>query len=197
MKKVFKLSLVLGVALLTMNVNASETDFSLSVKKEQGRIINFEFCESKKLKLSIYDKDDKIIYSENVDSQYSINRAYDLKNLPEGNYLLEAESEFKIATYQISVEGTMAILTEKPTSEKFKPVFTEKEDLLKLSFLNLDKSPTFVKIYDQEYNLVYESGKLTDQNITMLFDIYNRKNENYTIVVIDNNITFTKTFDNK
>jgi asparagine N-glycosylation enzyme membrane subunit Stt3 len=197
MKKVFKLSLVLGVALLTMNVNASETDFSLSVKKEQGRIINFEFCESKKLKLSIYDKDDKIIYSENVDSQYSINRAYDLKNLPEGNYLLEAESEFKIATYQISVEGTMAILTEKPISEKFKPVFTEKEDLLKLSFLNLDKSPTFVKIYDQEYNLVYESGKLTDQNITMLFDIYNRKNENYTIVVIDNNITFTKTFDNK
>ena len=197
MKNLFKYSLVLGVALLTMNVHASDIDFSLGVKKEQGKVITFVFSETTKLDLSIYDSEGKMIHTENVDSQTFINRTYDLNALPEGIYYLVAESEFKISKYKISVVGTTARLLETPISEEFKPVFTEKDGLLKLSFLNLDKSPTFVKIYDKEDNLVYESGKLMDQNIAKTFDVYNIQNETYTFVVTDNDKTFTKTFSKR
>jgi hypothetical protein len=197
MKNLFKFSLVLGVALVTMNVHASDVDFSLDVKKNQGRIITFVFSETKKINLSIYDADGKIIHSETVDSQNNINRTYDLKDLPEGTYFLDAETELKIATYKISVVGATAVLSETPISEKFKPVYIEKEGLIKVNFLNIDESPTCIKIYDQEDNLVYDSGKLMDQNISKVFDIYNMRNEDYTIIVTDNNRAFTKTFFNK
>jgi hypothetical protein len=194
MKNLFKFSLVLGVALLTMNVHASDIDFSLGVKKEQGKVITFVFSETNKLNLSIYDTEGKMIHTENVDSQTFINRTYDLNALPEGIYYLVAESEYKISKYKISVVGTTARLLETPISEEFKPVFTEKDGLLKLSFLNLDKSPTFVKIYDKEDNLVYDSGMLTDQNIAKTFDVYTNQNEAYTFVVTNNNKSYAKTF---
>lgn len=194
MKNLFKFSLVLVVALLTMNVQASDIDFSLGVKKEKGKVITFVFSETNKLDLSIYDAEGKMIHTENVDSQTFINRTYDLNALPEGIYYLVAESEFKISKYKISVVGTTARLFETPISEEFKPVFIEKDGLLKLSFLNLEKSPTFVKIYDKEDDLVYDSGKLMDQNIAKIFDIYNIQNEVYTFVIKNNDKTFTKTF---
>lgn len=197
MKNLFKFSLVLGVALLTMNVHASEFDFSLGVKKEEGRVITFVLNDAKKLDLSIYDENNKLIHSENVSSQSVINRAYDLNALPEGVYYLVAESEYKIVKYKISVLGAKATLSETAILEEFKPVFIQKEGLIKLNFLNIDKSPTCVKIYDQADHLVYDSGELTDQNISKIFDIYNIQNEEYTIVVKDNNKTFTKTFPSR
>lgn len=197
MKNLFKFSLVLGVALVTMNVHASDVDFSLDVKKNQGRIITFEFSETKKINLSIYDAEGKIIHTETVDSQKNINRTYDLKDLPEGTYFLDAETELKIATYEISVVGATAVLSETPISEKYKPVYVEKEGLIKVNFFNIDESPAFIKIYDKDDTLVYNSGMLMDQNISKVFDIYNMQNEDYTITVTDNNRTYTKTFFGK
>lgn len=197
MKNLFKFSLVLGVALVTMNVHASDVDFSLGVKKEQGRVITFVISETNKLDLSIYDAEGKMIYSENVDSQTVINRTYDLKALPEGIYFLVAESEYKISKYKISIVGATAKLLETSISDELKPVFTEQGGLLKLSFLNLDKSPTRIKIYDQEDTLVYDSGKLMDQNVAKVFDVYNFQNEDYTFVVTNNNSTFTKRFSKR
>ena len=197
MKNLFKFSLVLGVALVTMNIHASEVDFSLDVKKEHGRIISFVISETNKLDLSIYDSEGKIVHAENVDSQTFIDRTYDLKALPEGIYFLVAESEYKISKYQISIVGATAKLSETAISNDYKPVFNEQDGLVKLSFLNLDESPTRIEIYDQEDDLVYNSGKLMDQNISKIFDIYNFQNEAYTFVVTNNNNTFTKTFSKR
>ena len=41
MKKISKFGLMLGVTLLTMNVHAGTVDFSLDVKKEQGKKVTF------------------------------------------------------------------------------------------------------------------------------------------------------------
>ncbi|HQE34847.1 MAG TPA: hypothetical protein PLQ70_09295, partial [Flavobacterium alvei] len=163
MKNLFKFSLVLGVALLTMNVHASDIDFSLGVKKEEGRIITIVLNDAKKMDLSIYDVKNRLIHSENVASQKVINRTYDLKDLPEGTYYLEAESELKISRYKISVVGSTAVLSETAISDIYKPVFIEKDGLLTVSFINSQKSSATIKIYDHEDNEVYDSGLLKDQ----------------------------------
>ena len=194
MKNLFKFSLMLGVALVTMNVHASDVDFSLGVKKEQGRVISFVINETNKLDLSIYDSEGKIIYTENLDSQTVIDRSYDLKSLPDGVYFLVAESELKLAKYKISIVGKTAELSETPISEEFKPLFMKKDGLVKVNFLNLDESAIVIKIYDRDDNVVYDSGVIKEQNITKIFDVFNIENEVYTISLTNNNKTYSKTF---
>jgi len=196
MKNLFKFSLMLGVALVTMNVHASDVDFSLGVKKEQGRVISFVINETNKLDLSIYDSEGKIIYTENLDPQTVSDRTYDLKSLPDGVYFLVAESELKLAKYKISVVGKTAELSETPILVEFKPLFMKKDGLVKVNFLNLDESATVIKIYDRDCNVVYDSGVIKEQNITKIFDIFNIENEVYTISLTDNNKTYSKTFFN-
>ena len=197
MKNLFKFSLVLGVALVTMNVHASGIDFSLGVKKEQGRVISFVISETNKLDLSIYDTEGKLIHSEIVDSQTVINRTYDLNALPEGIYYLVAESEYKISKYKISIVGAIANLSEIAIENELKPIFIEQDGLVKLSFLNLNEVPTYIKIYNQANDLVYDSGKLMNQSIAKTFDIYNLQNEEYTFVVTVSDKTFSKTFSKR
>ena len=197
MKNLFKFSLVLGVALLTMNVQASDIDFSLGVKKEEGRIITIVLNDAKKMDLSIYDVKNRLIHSENVASQKVINRTYDLKDLPEGTYYLEAESELKISRYKISVVGSTAVLSETAISDIYKPVFIEKDGLLTVSFINSQKSSATIKIYDHEDNEVYDSGLLKDQKISKSFDLSNIKSDGYTFVINYDDKSFIKSFDNK
>jgi len=197
MKKISKYSLVLVVTLITMNMFAGTVDFTLDVKKEQGKLVTFSLNQSEKIDLSIYDAEGKMIHSENVNSPKSVNRTYDLNALPEGIYFLEAESNSKVSRYEISVVGETALLSEDATTEVYKPTFLNKNGLVWVNMLNLDKSPVTIKIYDNEYNEIYESATLLDQNVAKVFDINNFQNEEYTFVVTDNNKSFTKTFSKR
>ena len=108
MKKILKFGLVLVVALTTMNGHASTVDFTLDVKKEQGKKVTFAVNKINIMNLSIYDADDKLIHSEKVDSKKDVSRTYDLNALPEGTYFLEVESDLTISRYEISVAGATA-----------------------------------------------------------------------------------------
>ncbi len=197
MKKISKFSLVLVVTLLTMNMHAGTVDFTLNVKKEQGKMVTFALNNIDKMDLSIYDAEGKMIHSENVNSKNGVNRTYDLKALPEGTYFLQAESDSKISRYEISVVGETASLSSDVVSEVYKPVFVYRKRLVWVNILNLDQSPVNIKIYDNQNNEVYNSNSLTDQSVTKVFDINNFQNEDYTFVVTDNDKTFSKTFSKR
>jgi hypothetical protein len=194
MKKISKFGLMLGVTLLTMNSYAGTLDFTLDVKKEQGKKVTFALDKMDKIDLSIYDVDGKLIHSEKFDSQKNINRTYDLKALPEGTYFLEAESDTKISTYEISVVGATAKLSDNPVSEVYKPIFVNKKGLVRVSFLNLDKSPVNIKIYDKANNEVYDSNVIMDQDVKKLFNINQIDDEQYTFVMTYKNKSYSKTF---
>jgi hypothetical protein len=197
MKKISKYSLVLVVTLITMNMFAGTVDFTLDVKKEQGKLVTFALNQTEKIDLSIYDAEGKMIHSENVNSPKSVNRTYDLNALPEGTYFLEAESDLKVSRYEISVVGETALLSSDAVSEVYKPTFLNKNGLVWVNVLNLDKSPVSIKIYDNEFNEIYDSALLVGQNVTKVFDINNFQNEEYTFVITDNNKSFTKTFSKR
>lgn len=188
---------MLVVASTTMNVHAGTVDFTLDVKNEQRKMVTFAIDKMNNMDLSIYDANDKLIHSENVNSKKDFNRTYDLNALPEGIYFLEAESDSKISKYEISVDGKTASLSTGAVSEVYKPTFYNKNGLVWVNLSNPDESPVTIKIYDNEFNEVYESALLLGQNVTKVFDINNFQNEAYTIVVTDNDKTFTKTFSKR
>lgn len=194
MKNILKFSLMLVIALTGINVKANDVNFYLDVKKNEGKRIAFELNEINKVNLSIYDVEYNLIHSEKVDTNSNISRTYDLKDLPDGNYFLEAESEMKIVKYKISILGQEATLGKNAISAVYKPVFENKKGIVSLSILNFDKSPVNIKIYDQENVEVYNSATLTDQNINKFFDLNRDANQEYTFVLICDDKTYTKTF---
>ena len=194
MKKISKFGLMLGVTLLTMNSYAGALDFTLDVKKEQGKTVTFALDKMNKIDLSIFDADGKMIHTEMVDSQKNINRTYDLKALPEGTYFLEAESDTKISRYEISVVGATAKLSVNPVSEIYKPTFANKKGLIQVSLLNLDKSPVNIKVYDKANNEVYDSDVLLDQDVKKVFNINQMNDEEYTFVMTYKDKSYSKTF---
>lgn len=194
MKKISKFGLMLGVTLLTVNLYAGTVDFTLDVKKEQGKMVTFAFKKMDKVDLSIYDAEGKMIHTEKVDSQKNIKRTYDLKALPEGTYFLEAESDMKVSRYEISVVGATASLSATAISEIYKPAFINKEGLVRVSFLNMDKSPVNIKVYDKANNEVYDSDVILDQDVKKVFDINDVNDEEYTFVMTYKDKTYTKTF---
>ncbi len=193
MKKILKFSVVLAAVLTAMNVSASVNDFSLEVKKTEGKTVTFALNEINKVELSIYDLDNKLIHSESVNSKGRINRTYDLNALPEGTYFLVAESDTKIVKYKISVIGQSAILGSNAVSEVYKPTLTNKGGLVSLSILNLNKSPLSINIYNADDEKVYASLVEEDKNIDKVFDIRNLPYEKYTFVMSYNDRVFIET----
>ncbi len=194
MKKISKFGLMLGVTLLTMNSYAGKLDFTLDVKKEQGKMVTFALDKMDKVDLSIYDAEGKMIHSEKVNSLKNINRTYDLKALPEGKYFLEAESDIKISRYEISVLGATASLSANAISEIYKPAFVNKQGLVRVSFINMDKSPVNIKVYDKANNEVYDSDVILDQDVKKVFNINQINDEEYTFVMTYKDKTYSKTF---
>lgn len=199
MKKILKFGLVLVAALTTVNGHASTVDFTLDVKNEQGKKVTFAVNTINIMNLSIYDADDKLIHTEEVNSKKYFSRTYDLNELPEGTYFLEVESDSKISRYEISVAKATATLSANAISEDYKPVpvFLYKDGLVWVNIVNLGQAAVNIKIYDKDGDEVYDSPKLTDENVTKIFDVNNIQNEKHTFVMTYKDRTFTQTFPKK
>jgi hypothetical protein len=120
MKKILKISLVIGVVLLAMNVYAVAVNFSLHNKFRQEKMISFGLDSSDELKISIYDADDKLIHAECLMVDGKIVRSYDLNNFNEGVYSLVEESKTKITKYEVLVLTDSATIMSDSFSEAVK-----------------------------------------------------------------------------
>ncbi|WP_026712549.1 hypothetical protein [Flavobacterium daejeonense] len=114
MKKILKISLVLGIVLLAMNVYAVAVNFSLHNKFRQEKMISFGLEDSDETKISIYDANDKLIHTENVLVDGKLVRSYDLNNFKEGIYYLVEESKTKISRYEVLVLDDSATIMSDP-----------------------------------------------------------------------------------
>lgn len=198
MKKILKLSLMLAaVALTTAEAHAGNADFSLDLKKEEGKTVSFTLREIKKIDLSIYDTSDNLIYQENVTSDDDINRTYDLTAFPDGVYYLQAESDLKISKYKIEVVGKVAKLSADAISEVYKPSLTSKNGIITLNMLNVYQTPVTVKIYNSNDIEVYKETLPSELNVGKIFDVKNMEGNRCTFVITSNGKTFIETVDAK
>lgn len=175
MKNVFKFSLVLGLVLLTRNVIASDVDFLLDVKIGRERMVTYPLNDFKSEDFTSFDAEKVMVYTEGVS-------------------YLAADAELKKAKNKKSNRGKNDEYSETPIFEEFIPVFVKYNSLVKFNLLNLNELPTVIKIYDRYDVLVYDSGVINDQIISMVFDIYNIEYDEYTIAVSCKGMTFSKTF---
>jgi hypothetical protein len=194
MKKILKFSLVLAAVVLTaVQAHAGNADFSLDLIKEEGKTVSFSLKEIKKIDLSIYDTNDSLIYQEKVTSEDNINRTYDLTALPDGIYFLKAESNLKISKYKIEVVGNKAKLSAYAISEVYKPVLVNKNGIVTVNILNLEKAPVTVAVYNSDQTEVYTTTLAADLYVGKIFDLTSTQNGKYTFDITYNGKTFSET----
>lgn len=130
MKKILKLSTVLVVVLLAMNIHATGIKISKMEKASPKKMVTFALNDINKANVSIYDANNKLLHTENVytlnlnplKSSDKIVKTYDLNPLVDGVYYLVAESNSKVVKYEILVVNETATIMSDPYSEVYKTV---------------------------------------------------------------------------
>ena len=120
MKTILKFSLIVIVALTSINTYAINDDFLLNVKKGAGKEISFSVNQIQKANVTIYDQSHNVIYNETVTGKEGITRAYSLEEFPEGIYFLEVETNLKKVTHEIVVTNEASSLSRKAVAEVYK-----------------------------------------------------------------------------
>ncbi|MFG4001693.1 secretion protein [Flavobacterium aquidurense] len=130
MKKILKLSIVCAVLFTGMSTYAIDgndngnADFNLHVLKANGKLITFALNQVKKASISIYDKNNSLIYSENATGKEGILRTFSLEELPAGTYFLEVEDSAKKVRHEITITDDQSVLSSKAVSSAYKAGFS-------------------------------------------------------------------------
>ncbi len=77
------------------------------------------------------------------------------------------------------------------------PVFKKKGQIIFLNLLNLDQEKVTIKVYDSEGRVVFKEVIEGDLVVEKAFNFENAFEDDYTIVVIDNNKSFKEVVEVK
>lgn len=193
MKNLMKISLIAVFFLTAFGASANEKDFSLKVKSEKGKTVSFSINEAKNISLSIYGKNNETLFDEKITSNGTFNRTYDLNAFPEGNYILEVETDAKLAQYEIHISRATASISETAVNEVFKPVLTKGNGFVALKIANLGKSPIEVQVYDENNTELYSETFTDRASFSKKFDTNRTNADQLTFIVRYKDQIFSET----
>ncbi|HNP95678.1 MAG TPA: hypothetical protein PKJ63_08615 [Cyclobacteriaceae bacterium] len=111
MKKMIKNGLVAAALMCAVVVSASGTELPVKVAVSGEKSIGLFINEiSEKIWISLRDEDGQVIYSKTLKGQKNYAVEYDLRNLPDGSYMVEFEdANLRKRVHLVIVEGKVAI----------------------------------------------------------------------------------------
>jgi len=187
MKNLLKISLIAATMFTASATYANDGVYTLNVKTEDAKTIRFSIDEASDVNLSIRELNNQVLFQENIHSTGAASKSYDLSALPNGEYLLNVESDAKLATYIISIENNKAVVSAPKITTLLKPVLTKNESVLTLSLDNAEKGPVEVQIFN-EYNDELYNETFTDKaKLVKNFNIAKTYGKELTFLVKSNN----------
>jgi polynucleotide 5'-kinase involved in rRNA processing len=193
MKKFLKIGLIAVSLFTATGVHANDDNFTLKVKGEKEKFIRFSVDKAEDVNLSLIGADDEVLFEENIHASAASSKIYDLNALPDGNYVLKVESELKVAKYTVTIKDGEALVSEPKVSNVFKPVYTQKDNVITLALDNLDKNPIEVKVYNEYNDEVYNEVFKDKAQLTKKFNISKTDSKELTFVVKFKDESFVKT----
>lgn len=157
----------------------------------EGKTITVYFDHSKTetLSISIEDKFGFQLLTEKVQSKNRKSRRYNLKQLPFGVYTLKIDSDQKIVYKTIKTSKDNSVVLNEKVS--FKPTTSFKNNKWLVNALALGEKVD-VKIYDQEFEPVFEEKIKNENVIAKSYDLSQLDLGVYTLSVKVGDITYNK-----
>lgn len=193
MKKFVQLSLMTFSLLLSVSMMAKDNDFSISFGEVKANAVHFEVANSRNVSLTIYSARQKELYSEKVDKEDKVSRAFSFNDMAAGTYYLVAESDAKIEKYEITISSKGVIIDQTPVSKIAKPEYTIDGNRVRMAVNDTAGKPVKVSVYDAANNLEFAQTKEQKEgNVVMNFDFNKNNSPFYVISVEKDGDTFNK-----
>ena len=180
MKKVVRSIATVALMFVVATSMAKEPTLSVSPHTKKSLIFEME-APSAQTVISILDIEGVIIYSEKVGDVASYSKKFDLRNLPDGDYVLKVEDTLKETLFELNVDNSNVLIEER--RENTKPVFKKNAQKVFLNLLNSDKEDVKITIYDSENRVVFNETVVNAVLVEKAFNFEKAYKDTYMVVV--------------
>lgn len=187
MKKVVRSIATVALMFVVATSMAKEPKLSVAHNTEKSLIFEMDGL-SNQTKVSIQDVEGVIIYSENVANVATYLKKFDLRNLPDGDYVLKVEDTMKVTVFEFDINDSKVSIAER--KENTKPVFKKDGQRVFLNLLNSDKEDVKITIYDSENRVVFKETVTDTFLVEKAFNFEKAYEDTYRVVVKDGDDTF-------
>lgn len=134
----------------------------------------------------------EILYKENIASTDIFQRSLNLTELPDGNYNLRIEDNYKIVTTILTKSKGRVVTSNEDKNTTFKPQIMLKNKQLNVSLLALNNEKLEISIIDEEKNIISEKKLSGSVNLGQSFDLSQLSSGDYTIQLYTNGKIYNK-----
>lgn len=187
MKKVVRSIATVALMFVAATSMAKEPKLSVAHNTEKSLIFEME-KPSNQTVVSIQDIEGVIIYSEEVADAATYLKKFDLRNLPDGNYILKVEDSLKVTVFEFDINDSDVSIVER--KENTKPVFKKDGQKVFLNLLNTDKEDVKITIYDSENRIVFKETVSDTLLVEKAFNFEKAYEDTYRVVVKNGEDTF-------
>lgn len=191
MKRILKVTAIIALLLITNIGVAMDSKIGLSVTEKNKNLVLTLENASKDLTLKFTDTDENILYFEKM-TNGTVTKKFDLRSLHNGTYYLITSDKSRYNVYTVSIDGDNVSIIEK--KETVKPFFRKTKGKVFVNFLNLDKSKVVIKVYDEEYRVVFSETFNETMIVEKAFNFEGAYAGNYRVIVSDDNKSYSENF---
>jgi len=135
------------------------------IKSNSGVKVIYKAEDACQVKISIYDNDNKEIFSEEVKAKASFMRPYNLDNMPEGDY--------RIVVKDADETSESIVNTSKSRESALIGLVRASDDRYLITLTSPVKTDIFLKLTDEFSNVIHTEKLAVDGNLSKLFNLKN------------------------
>jgi flagellar hook assembly protein FlgD len=143
------------------------------------------------LTLTFTDTDENILYFEKMENG-TLTKKFNLYSLENGKYYITTSDASRLVVYTVSIAVKNVNIIEK--KETLKPHFRKTKEKIFVNFLNLDKSKVDIKVYDEQYRVVFSETVTEEMTIEKAFNFQGAYAGNYRVVILDAKKSYSENF---
>jgi hypothetical protein len=201
-KTIFKAAIALMFIVgISVNVNASKDPTSTTVatmEESAAGSMQIIVPSNMETSVSVLNQDGEMIYTDMVAKDDKAGKMYDFSDVENGIYTFKTITQHKVVetTFEVNMNN-LTILMEEIS---YRPVFWIEENMLSISFMNLDQDQVSLSLVDDlplkdESAVIYEEYTESDMSYERIFDIQNLSAGEYTITLKSGENTYRYFFD--
>ena len=191
MKTIVKITTLVAFMFATVAGMAREPKLDVTTLGDSKSVLLTMDASSQRVTVQLLDSDYNSIYFEKM-SNGSFSKKLNLKDLESGKYYLTTDNGITKGVYTISLDNSDAKIID--FKEDVKPFFRKSESRVFMNFLNLDKSEISLKVYDQNYRLVFSETVSDELIVEKAFNFEGAYPGSYMVVVSDDKNTYREEF---
>jgi len=189
MKTIIKISFLVAVSLFSEIAMASGNfKINVALKSESKALTEISNNSEQKYEIIISDLTGEILYDRVAQGgQLESSKIFDFSKSEPGVYKMRVE--FNGGSNEQLVTVTSNGVEVGEIVSKTEPIFTFKDNLLMVSFLNQNKEAMKLNVYS-DGNLIYEKKLNDSENLNKKFDLSKLEKGDYQVVFTSGNNTF-------